>query len=59
MIQDHGGPVGAAVTVAGGVASFAAIAIPILQIALLLVSIVVGVLTARWYNRKLHNNDNT
>lgn len=56
MLQENAGPVGTAATASGLFASFAAVAIPALQITLLIISIIVGILTARWYARKLRKD---
>ncbi len=50
---EHGGPVGATITLGSAIVGFATAAIPVLQAVSLLVAIVVGLLTAVWYYKRL------
>lgn len=54
-IQQNGGALGASVTGGAGFAGVVAKAIPILQAVSFTVSIVVGVLTAIWYVKRIRN----
>ena len=53
QVQEHAGAVGTSTMALTGIAGFIAEATPILQFALLCVSLIVGVLTAVYYLRKL------
>lgn len=57
QIQEHAGAVGTSTMAVTGIAGFIAEATPILQFALLCVSLIVGVLTAVYYVRKIRKGD--